>query len=380
MDQSKNLKIAHVTTVHRRNDIRIFRKQCKYLSSANFGEIYLIVSDGCGCEQRNEIKIIDIGNTKFGRAGRFVFGSLKMLINIGRIAPHIIHFHDPELIAIGIFFKITGKKVVYDIHENLPNQILNKSWIPLFLRKPLSYLMSFIEKFADRIFDGVITATPQIASRFSRKNTVVVQNFPLLEECSDQSKKLPQKNREIAFGYIGGISYARGIKEIIRSISSENIIPSPRLEIAGVFRPAKIKNEISKMEGWSKVVFHGWLSRSDVTKLLNRVRAGLLLFHPIPNHINAQPNKMFEYMAAGIPVIASNFPLWTEIIKKENCGIAIDPLDESSISDALRWILENPDKAELMGQNGRRAILSKYNWKIESNTLYDFYRKLTTNN
>ncbi|SEP03772.1 Glycosyl transferases group 1 [Rhodopseudomonas pseudopalustris] len=96
----------------------------------------------------------------------------------------------------------------------------------------------------------------------------------------------------------------------------------------------------------------------------------------MPNHIDAQPNKMFEYMSAGLPVVASDFPLWREIIDGAKCGLLVDPLDPKAIADAMRWILDHPEQAEAMGRNGQAAVRNKYNWDRESKTLIDFYRTL----
>ena len=104
--------------------------------------------------------------------------------------------------------------------------------------------------------------------------------------------------------------------------------------------------------------------------------AGVVLYHPELNHINAQPNKMFEYMAAGIPVIASDFPLWKEILEGARCGVCVDPLDPDQIADAIRWIVDHPEQAEQMGKNGRKAIIERYNWKREEDTLLGLYRGL----
>lgn len=117
----------------------------------------------------------------------------------------------------------------------------------------------------------------------------------------------------------------------------------------------------------------GFLNRSEVAELLSKASAGLVLFHPYPNHIDAQPNKMFEYMSAGLPIISSNFPLWKEIVEGNSCGICVDPLNPTAIREAIEQIIRNPDDAAQMGRNGRSAVESKYNWETESFKLLKFY-------
>jgi glycosyltransferase involved in cell wall biosynthesis len=118
------------------------------------------------------------------------------------------------------------------------------------------------------------------------------------------------------------------------------------------------------------------LDRNEVAKLLSTSTAGLVLFLPEPNHIESQPNKMFEYMSASIPVIASNFSLWRSIIEKNNCGICVDPMDSHEIAEAIDFLTWNPEDAKQMGKNGQAAIKRIYNWGIEEKKLLRLYENL----
>ena len=130
------------------------------------------------------------------------------------------------------------------------------------------------------------------------------------------------------------------------------------------------------MVGWSKVRFHGWSSRTEVANILGDVRAGLVVLHPLKNYIDSFPTKMFEYMAIGLPVIASDFPLWRRIISDVNCGLFVDPQNPEAIAKAMQWILDHPQEAEDMGQRGRKAVEEVYNWKSESVKLANLYESL----
>jgi len=148
-----------------------------------------------------------------------------------------------------------------------------------------------------------------------------------------------------------------------------------RLLIAGNIDKS-LETKLMLMPGWSRVDALGFVDRNEVKAIIGRSMAGVVLYHPELNHINAQPNKMFEYMAAGIPVIASDFPLWKEILEGARCGVCVDPLDPDQIADAIRWIVDHPEQAEQMGKNGRKAIIERYNWKREEDTLLGLYRGL----
>ncbi len=145
------------------------------------------------------------------------------------------------------------------------------------------------------------------------------------------------------------------------------------LLLAGKFIPESLRNETTKLAGWEQVNEFGHVSREEVQQILARGMAGLVTLHPIINYKDALPVKMFEYMAAGIPVIASDFPLWREIVEGNECGICVDPLDEKQIAEAIQYLVDHPEEAKRMGDNGRRAIEQKYSWEMEAKKLIAMY-------
>jgi len=288
----------------------------------------------------------------------------------------VYHFHDPELIPMGFLLRLRGKKVVYDVHEDLPRQILSKHWIPWWLRGVVAKGAELMEALAARFLDGIVAATPAIAARFPREKTVVVQNFPILSEFV-VSEVVPYKERPPYVVYVGGISVIRGIFEMVKAM--EHLPPNGQatLVIAGEFTPPALEEEVRKLPGWERVQFLGWQTRQQVVSLLGKARMGLVLLHPTPNYIDALPVKLFEYMAAGIPVVASDFPLWRRIVEEASCGLLVNPLDPGAIAEAITWLLEHPEEAEAMGKRGRRAVLEKYNWEKEAEKLIEFYRSIS---
>ena len=133
---------------------------------------------------------------------------------------------------------------------------------------------------------------------------------------------------------------------------------------------------ITVLPSWEKIDALGYLDRKAVRDVLARSMAGLVTLHPIVNYIDALPVKMFEYMVAGIPVIASNFPLWREIIEGNKCGLCVDPLNPSEIAKAIDYILTHPEEAQRMGENGLKAVKEQYNWSVEEKKLLALYEQL----
>jgi len=358
-----------MTSGHFFNDPRIFHKECRTLAQQGF-EVHFIAPDGPEkIESGVHIHGIPGGSI---RIKRMFVTTYRVYRKAKEIDAHIYHFHDPDLILAGLLLKKAGKKVIYDVHEDVPRQILSKQWIPKPLRKFVSRLFETLEKAVSKKFDGIIAATPFIAQRFERYgcNTEVICNFPEVDELIlDESIPFPQENSVI---YIGGYSRVRGLFHMIEAIGMTDY----RLYLAGYFLEKSDIDAVKSMSGWKKTVELGFLNRDQIRQYFARSRAGLVVLHPIVNYLEAYPVKMFEYMSAGLPIIASNFPLWREIVEGNQCGICVNPLNSEEIKQAIEWIMEHPEEAEKMGQNGRRAVEEKYNWEKEGQKLMAFYNRL----
>jgi len=369
----KKLRVCHLSTVHSAFDVRIFHKQCRALSAAGYAVDLVARCDGDNDAHGVRIHGLPAAGSRFARMTATIWKAFRVAV---KLDARIYHFHDAELIVVGLLLKLLGKTVIYDVHEDVPSAIVNRTWIPRLLRFPFALCCRIAEGIGAVFFDAVITATRAIAGKFPQHKTSVVQNYPILHELV-QPNQTPYQERPSHIAYVGGITQVRGIREMVQALSLVPTERDIRFVVAGAFEPAGLLREIKNISGWERVDFVGWKSRPDVSRLLDTCRAGLLLFHAVPNHIDAQPNKLFEYMSAGIPVVVSDFPLWREIVAGAQCGLLVDPLDTRAIAEAVTWIIEHPAEAEEMGRRGRHAVRDKYNWSLESHKLLDVYKRLT---
>lgn len=363
--------VCIISTVHDTFDNRIFHKECKSLHKAGY-EVNLIIQH-LHDEIIEGIKIHALSkpSNRFIRITVLAHLAYKKAL---KIDAEVYHFHDPELLIIGLLLKMKGKKVIYDVHEDLPRQIMYKNWIFKPFRSIISKLMEMFEKGASKGFDHIIVATPFLKDLFIKynENTIDINNYPYVNELyNNNDSGWHEKNNTVV--YIGGLSTNRGIVEMMKAVYAINY----RLIIGGKFESDNQLNQLKYSEEWKNVDYRGVLNRQEVKELLSKGIVGLVVLHPLKNYVDAQPTKLYEYMSAGIPVISSDFPSWKKIIEDNNCGICVNPLDIEEISQAILYLGENLEQAKIMGDNGRKAIEEKLNWGCEEIKLLNLYMNLT---
>lgn len=366
------MKVCHLTSVHPRLDTRIYLKECTSLAKHGH-HVSLVVADGKGDELRDDVQIVDVGASS-GRLARMLHAPARVLAKGLALDADIYHLHDPELIPIGLKLKRRGKKVIFDAHEDVSRQLLGKPYLSKPTKEVLSRVFAVYEQWACRRLDGVVAATPFIRDKFAAMGvrTVAINNFPLEGELATGELNWRQKQNQVC--YVGGIGRIRGILEVVRAMGQ--VQSGAQLQLVGRFNERALETQAQNEPGWQQVDALGFLGRKEVAQVLERSVGGLVTFLPSPNHVDAQPNKMFEYMSAGVPVIASHFPLWREIVEGNECGICVDPLDPRDIARAIDFLVKHPQEAERMGRNGQRAVAGRYNWSIEEAKLLAFYAEL----
>lgn len=351
-------RVCHFTSVHKSLDDRIFEKECVSLAKAGY-EVTIVA--GGDSFTRDGVTIVGCGESK-NHLDRFLFLSRRVYKEALKLDCDIYHFHDPELLPYGLLLKKKGKKVIFDSHEYTPGQILDKKWIPGPLRRIVSEAYKRYETRVVGKIDGVITATPFIAEQFAQRarRAVDIRNYPILDDIENGDK--PVSKRDNVACYAGGINEGRGEKVMLEAMKSVD----GRLLLAGNREAHTVDN----------VEYLGWCGRDKVNEIYGKSVVGLVVLKPLHNYIDSLPIKMFEYMAAGIPFIASDFPLWREIVTEGNCGFCVNPENPDEVAEKINMLFQNKEMAEKMGCLGRKLVHEKYNWNVQAEKMLRLYNSL----
>lgn len=359
-------RICMMTTGHPFTDNRIYNKEIKYLADLGYEIVFVGYGDEFPVEEKN-IELVRLKTKPNNRVERWIW-ALSFYRQINNIDADIFHFHDPELLWSGYCLKKKGKRVVYDAHEDLPKQVLSKDYMSKPLKTFLAKVLGFCEKKLACNLDGIIAATESIEKKLLKynKNTKGAYNYPSLKE---YSSCIENRNRK-AYCYIGVITEVRGIKEVIKSTRYSGY----KLIICGQFESMELFNEVSSFEEWKNVDYRGQLNRNELDKVLAECAVGIVTFYPEPNHVDAMPNKLYEYMACNMAVVASNFPSWITMIDNK-LGICVNPRDEKEIGCAVKRIIDN-QLWENMGLEGRKLIETQCNWESQIKNIVDLYETI----
>ena len=365
-------KICHLTVLHFRYDLRIVTRECLSLVQKGY-DVHYILNDGRGQEAFEGLHIHDL-NAPTTALKRFTKTHYNCLRKALSLQANVYHFHDPELMIVGLILKILGKKVIADIHEDIPNQIKGSIKKNKFNRHLFSSIISRLEKWILPFLDAVITSSPFVENKlrpFSKK----IVNIACFPDLRTEFSGLPNKgNEKYDLVYTGSISPLRGIIETLDVIEKTDI----NFALAGDFQGKNLEKQLKEKPAWRKnTTYLGYIeNRLDYVNLLYNSKIGLTTLQYNPSFEATYCIKMFEYMAAGIPQISTNFDYWKKWFTHLDCIIFVDPTNEKQVKSAITYLLSDPENAQRMGKNGREAVENLLNWQSQEKKLFKLYKEI----
>jgi len=367
-------RIVHLTSVHPPFDGRIFLKECRSL--ARLGYDTTLVAPHPKDEVVDGVRVLGVAEASGGRLRRMTETAARVVRAARALDADLYHLHDPELLPWAPLLRGRGRPVVFDMHENLPRQIQTKAWIPPRLRMPLSLVGRGVERLLHRRL-GVIFAEASYRKDYRHLPlTLDLLNLPLIADLSGLPR---ERSKRPSVGYVGGVTEARGTLVTLEALALlDQDGEAPDFDCIGPVSEAhRAEIEANRTRlGLRHVEVPGRLPAPEAWARVARSHVGLCVLQPLPNYIETYPTKLFEYLALGIPVVASNFPSFQKLVDETGGGLCVDPRDPAAIASAIKQLLDDPEAAWAMGQRGAAAVRERYSWESQAPALAQFYEGL----
>lgn len=363
-------KVAHLTSVHPTFDVRIFQKECKTLLEAGY-DVTLIAPHGKD-ETIDGIKVKTIQKPS-SKLLRILSSGWRVYRAARQENAQLYHFHDTELIPVGVLLSLLGKPVIYDMHEHMPGYLLTKEWIPASLRKPVSSAFRLLERLTLNHFHVIFAEKSYADDYLWVKRRTIVLNYPL----ADQLLKVEaEKFAEPTVGYVGDVNESRGAlvtTQALAILGKRGKAPN-WLCIGRIQNALKARLQQMAQDSNLTIDFQGYMISKEAHPLVAKTHIGLAVVERIPNNTGSLLTKLFEYMALGMPLITSDFPLYKELIEGVGCGLCVAPEKPEELANAIDYLLSHPSEAAEMGKRGREAVKANYNWNTEARKLLQVYK------
>lgn len=362
-----------MTTGHWLEDGRIFHKEAVSLAKRGF-EVAVLGPANEPPPPRMGVTFVGVPIAPFrNRVMRKSALLFRIRMKSLLMRCHVYHCHEMDAVVAvlpNIFF---GSRIIYDVHEHFPENYCDR------LGKPWLALLRILDRLASRVVHLVMTVDETLADKYrTSMNVAVVHNYPIYD-----SYLSSQQNRERNLAiYVGGITEERGICEMIEGVALARARHGGlHLKMVGKFVPPEfrtvVEQKITELGLSEAVEIIDWGPFEGMPEMIQGASIGLSFLRPVRRYSLAIPTKVYEYMAAGIPVVASSFKNISRFLESEQCGITAEPGSARSFSDAICFLLENSEEMERMGRNGRLAVREKYNWENESRILVKSYERIT---
>lgn len=367
-------QVMIISSVHRWNDTRILYREGRTLS-----EKYRVEINAVAPIKQHKWEDIQIRGLRclprWARPINWITLGWRAL----RSPARVIHFHDPELLPLGLLLQLFGKEVIYDVHEDVPLDLLEKKWIPFLFRRLAVWIYRFFQALADRFLSAIVAATEPIATQFQHPRLTVARNYPPVDFFPEVgSQPAYRAGSRLNLIYVGSISESRGVLEIIMACKYLPKSWDYKLTILGAVEMGsaygrQLSAAARPYDG--RIEFRGHLDFKEAISALQAAHLGLVCTQPTPNDVVGLPLKLFEYMAVGLAVVMSDFPAWREHITDYPLYESVDPTDPAAIAWGICNMVRRLTAVDARQvEAGRREARNKYNWSSQAELLLSLYQ------
>jgi glycosyltransferase involved in cell wall biosynthesis len=306
---------------------------------------------------------------------------LKEVLEIYKI--DAVHIHDLPLCRIGTEVKKKYNiKLVIDLHENWPALLSVSSHTNTIMGRMLSsekQWRSYEQECASEA-DRIITVVTEMKERIAKlgisdKKIIVLENTP--ESQSITEFNFERDKRFFTIIYIGGISFHRGLQYAINGLSVLVRELPVRLWIVGDGKYCSVlRDQVMSLNLQNNVEFFGMVAKEKTDELVKKADLGLIPHIRSEQSDNSSPNKLFDYMAAGLPVLASNCNSVKRVINETNIGMTYIFDSPSDFASVIKRLYNDHEKRVILASNGKKAVTERYNWELGSISLVNLYSGL----
>jgi glycosyltransferase involved in cell wall biosynthesis len=370
-------RVLHLSVVHKPDDPRILERECRTLARAGYQVMYMAPGAEAG---RDDAGVLLAPLPRRGRTTRFL-SSREIVHALRRLRPDVLHVHDPELLTLFPVARALVPRLVYDMHEYVPEAVAGKPYLPEKVRPVASRTTAVAQRSLAALGSGVVVVTEgQLAALGSApKLRLVSPNYPRVTRF-DGVAPAPElaADPRLKLIYVGSLSRSRGctvMLDVMARLHPHEAV----LYLGGTFNDPALETEVAGRLAaglGDRVKLLGRIPPPQLPRYLGAADVVWVPSVPTTQYSNtAVPTKLFEGMAMRLAALVSDLPGRGELVRAEGCGLAVAPGVEGHLG-GVRHLLADRSVLPEMGRRARSAVERRYSWEAVEGDLVDFYGSL----